>query len=337
MKPTVIVCAIEFSAAGSSAVARALALARWHEAELHVVHVGPHRRSGNSAFSTTASDDALSARLRAFVESVNGERIHVCTVVLHGDPVKTLLGYAHMISADLVVVGQNGRRGSYYWSTGAFAEEVAQGVQCPTIMVPSTATHDADADGSFSNIICGVDFSPTSDLAVHRALSLAQQSRGRLTLLHVLEGFPYESVYSGSRAFRLIEEYRARVERVRRELRARVPSEALNWCEVETEAVSGVPGEAIVAMALARRADLIVIGMAPRTMLQRIVMRSTVAAVLRHARCAVLTVPARPRASDVTSESMCVREDDNEPGTTLISSATLRGVRDMSTHSAEGG
>jgi nucleotide-binding universal stress UspA family protein len=204
-------------------------------------------------------------------------------------------------------------------------------------MVPSTTNQDADADGSFNNIICAVDFSPASDRAVRRALSLAQQSRGRVRLLHVLEGSPYESVYSGSRAFRLIAEYPARVERVRRELRSRVPSDALNWCEVDTEAVSGVPREAIVAMALARSADLIVIGVPPRTMLRRIVMGSTVAAVLRHARCAVLAVPARTRATDMRPESMPVREDENEPGTTLISPGTLRGIRDMSTHSAEGG
>ena len=57
--------------------------------------------------------------------------------------------------------------------------------------------------------------------------------------------------------------------------------------------------------------------------------------VLRHARCAVLTVPARTRATDIPWQSMPVREDENEPATALISPAPLKGVDDMSTRSAE--
>ena len=40
---------------------------------------------------------------------------------------------------------------------------------------------------------------------------LAQQSGGRLTVLHVLDRFPDETVYSGAPAFRLIDEYRSLV------------------------------------------------------------------------------------------------------------------------------
>jgi nucleotide-binding universal stress UspA family protein len=158
-----------------------------------------------------------------------------------------------------------------------------------------------------------------------------------VTLLHVLEGFPSESVYSGSRAFRLIEEYRALVGRTRSQLRSGVPADALNWCDVDTEVVSGIPREAIVAVAIARRADLIVVGVSPRTKLHRIVMGSTIAGVLRRTRCAVLTVPSRSSAAEVGSESISVCGDENEPATAVMSPATLSITHDMAIHTAEGG
>jgi hypothetical protein len=120
----------------------------------------------------------------------------------------------------------------------------------------------------------------------------------------VLEGFPYETVYSGSRAFQLIGEYRARVDQVKRQLRALVPADAFNWCEVETEVASGIPHDAIVAIARARQADLVVIGRPRRTRLDRITMVSTVSGVLRRARSPVLAVPETSDVTDVVSEAI---------------------------------
>ena len=108
---------------------------------------------------------------------------------------------------------------------------------------------NSTADTSFREILCATDFSPASIAALKQALVLAQQSGGRLTVLHVLDGFPYETVYSGSRAFRLIDEYRGLVAQVSRQLRNAIPQDALNWCDVQTRVVSGVPHRAILSTA----------------------------------------------------------------------------------------
>ena len=98
------------------------------------------------------------------------------------------------------------------------------------------------SDAPFAEILCPMDFSSASAVALNQALIFAQQSGARITLLHVLEGFPYETVYSGSRNFRLIDD-RARVEKISRELRDAVPPDVFNRCQVDTTVVSGVaPG-----------------------------------------------------------------------------------------------
>jgi nucleotide-binding universal stress UspA family protein len=306
---SLIVCPVDFSASGQAALTRALALAQWHKAELHVLHVRPGRARRNASGTTSANDPFL-GRLLKFISSSNPGGVAVTPVILTGDPTKTVAEYTRVKSADLVVVGQNGRLGSRFWSSGVLATDIARSVPSPTLTVSKEAVSGTDIGASFDNILCAIDFSAASLRALNQALTLSQQSGGRITLLHVLEGFPYESVYSGSRAFRLIGDYRARVDKVKRELRALVPPDALNWCEVETEVASGIPHDAIVATATARKAELVVIGRPRRTRLDRIVMASTVSGVLRRARCPVLAVPGPSDVTEVASKAIGARYDD---------------------------
>ena len=134
MDLSLIVCPVDFSASGEAALRRALALAQWHEAELHVLHVRPGRTRRN-ALGTTSADDPFLVRLAEFISSSNPEGFAVTPVVLTGDTVKAVAEYARVKSADLVVVGQNGRRGSRFWSSGVIATDVARAVASPTLTV----------------------------------------------------------------------------------------------------------------------------------------------------------------------------------------------------------
>lgn len=305
MNPMVIVCPIECSSADEASLAHALSLARWHGSELHVLHVRPGGRRSAGAGAPTGGDPDH-ARLADFVDARSAEGVRLTLTVLAGDPVRAVVEYARRTSADLIVVPQHGRRGSAYWSAGAFAMAVGRAVECPTIAVPGGAL-PPDADALFSNIVCAIDFSEASIRGLHQALTLAQQSAGRLTLLHVLDGFPYESVYSGARALRLIDELRARVERVNGELHLLVPPAARNWCEVDSETLSGVPHDAIRAVASARKASLIVMGLPRRPRLEQLVAGSTVKRVLRRMPCPVLVVPGPSAVSAGVSHPLTER------------------------------
>lgn len=323
MNLSVIVCPVEFSASGQAALRRALGLAQWHEAELHVLYVRPGRPRQNVS-GTTSADEPFLKRLVEFISSSNAEGVATTPVILAGDPVEAVAEYARVKSADLVIVGQNGRRGSRFWSSGVLATDIVRAVASPTLAVSKDAPVGTDVSVSFNNILCAIDFSAASLRALNKSLTLAQQSGGRITLLHVLEGFPYEAVYSGSRAFRLIGEYRARVDKVKRELRALVAADALNWCEVETKVVSGIPHDAILAMAKEQASDLVVIGRPQRTILDRIVMASTLSGVLRRARCPVLAVPGPSDRTEVAWKAIgAQRYDDDKTIVTSTLGATL--------------
>lgn len=302
-----IVCPVDLSPPDKSSLAQGLSLARWHDAELHVVHVRP------SGQNDVAGDvrGGERERISRFVEALKPDGANVVLAPLEGEPVAAIAEYARRMLADLVIVAQRGGRGSY-WSSATFAAAVGAAVPCPTIAVPQGNEAPADAEPLFRNVLCAVDFSQVSLAALDKALALAQESAGLLTLLHVLEGFPYETVYSGSRAFRVMHEYRARVRRVNRELHSLVPRDALNWCEAEAETVSGAPHEAILATAAKRRSDLIVMGLPRRRRLERLLAGSTAKKVLRRATSPVLLVPGSSPASATVFKRMDERTGEFE-------------------------
>jgi nucleotide-binding universal stress UspA family protein len=153
-----------------------------------------------------------------------------------------------------------------------------------------------EANAPFSSIVCPIDFSPASLSALPKAVAIARQSGGQLTLLHVLVNFPNEAAHSGTRAFGAIDQYRFRVERVNRRLRSLVSSEALGEAEIVAETMSGAAHNAILDAARERRADLIVMGQPPRRWFEDLVLGSTVKKVVDRAQCAVLLVPPAPAA-----------------------------------------
>ena len=189
-------------------------------------------------------------------------------------------------------MAKHGRPYGAYWRPGAYAADLARHVSCPTLAVPETQNGASQAEAPFNEILCPIDFSPASAAAMNDALVLAQQSGGRITLLHVLEGYRYETVYSGARAMRVVEDYHARIGKMSLELRRLVPPDAYNWCEIDATVVSGVPHRSILATAAEIGADLIVMGLPDRGAVNRVVMGSTTTPVLRRANCPVLVVPA---------------------------------------------
>lgn len=284
MNPNVIFCPIELSPSGKSALLHAAELARWYDAELLIAHV----RGGRAR--RQPSNEPSSPELSSFMDAIDMDGLRLSSVVLTGDPVRAVTEHAKLIGADLVVVPRHGRRFGAYWRPGVYARDLARVLPCPTLAVPDAGPREAK--GTFVNILCPTDFSAASAAALRQALVLAQQSGGTLTLLHVLDGFPNETPYSGGSAFRLIGEYRAQVDKVSREMRNAVPSDAFNWCHIDTVVVSGVAHRTIVATASELNTDLIVMGLPERSGIDRVIMASTATPVLRSAMCPVLMVRA---------------------------------------------
>jgi nucleotide-binding universal stress UspA family protein len=202
--------------------------------------------------------------------------------------VGTILSLAAESATDLVVLGTHGRSGFERLMLGSVTEKVVRKASCPVLTVPRRA-EGAPEHAPFGRILCGVDFSEASRRAVDYGLSLAQEAKARVTLLHVVEWLPDES-FSKYPQFDVDHFRRTLLTDARVKLEQLVPEDARNWCEPDTKLVCGKPYQEILRVASEERSDLIVLGVHGRGAIDRMLFGSTTQAIVRQAACPVLTI-----------------------------------------------
>jgi nucleotide-binding universal stress UspA family protein len=144
----------------------------------------------------------------------------------------------------------------------------------------------------YRRILCPVDFSAASDRALRYAVSLAEEAKAKLTVLHVLEWFPEQDIRE-HRHFDVPEYRRFLEEDARRRLAKAVPAEARAWCEPAELVGCGKAYREILRVAAEEKSDAIVMGVHGRGALDVLLFGSTANQVVRHATCPVLTVRGR--------------------------------------------
>jgi nucleotide-binding universal stress UspA family protein len=143
----------------------------------------------------------------------------------------------------------------------------------------------------WKRILCAIDFSPPSRVALLQAAELAAQHGAGLTVLHVRE------VPSARAQIAMLpsppEAYEAQTGELWRQLeRAGKDAELLAKAPVAVTMVEGTAVEEIVRAGREREVDLIVVGTHGRTGLRRAVLGSVAEGLVRRAPCSVLV--ARP-------------------------------------------
>lgn len=147
---------------------------------------------------------------------------------------------------------------------------------------------------TFQKILCAVDFSDASRVALRAAAELARASQGTLLLLHVWQPPMWTTDYG----IHLPSDALLEARRAEESQFAAWQAEArqLGAPEVVTRLARGVPWDEIVAAAHDDKAiDLIVIGTRGQTGLQRALIGSVAERVVRHAPCTVMVVSSRER------------------------------------------
>jgi nucleotide-binding universal stress UspA family protein len=135
----------------------------------------------------------------------------------------------------------------------------------------------------FQRILCAIDFSETSDLALKHAERLAAASGAEVVLLHAFD-LPGSYDYPG--------QTRPADPKLRERVEKLLPTSA----NVKFRHVlhAGLAGEVICWLAEDQKCDLIVMGTHGRTGLKHLIFGSVAEHVLQHARCPVLVVRKRP-------------------------------------------
>lgn len=277
-----ILLATDFSPESQNALQCALALARRYASKLFLTYVIPAEVStvggdtwpplmGMAQHNAEASMAQLEQRedRKSFPHEV---------ILRSGDTWESILQVVSNQDIDLVVMDTHGRGAINMLIMGSIAEKVIRHATCPVLAVgPHVGPLSLDR---FGHILYATDFSSGSMAALTYALSLAEQDRAELTMLHVIQSEAVSDSY-------LIEWKR----QDRESMRKLIPPGLDLAYTPEIEVEVGDPAEEILGLAETREAELIVMGSHTGTLSTHFPW-TTLHHVLQKAHCPVLTVRA---------------------------------------------
>lgn len=217
--------------------------------------------------------------------------IAIETRIATGIPSEEILTTARTEGVDFLILGTRGKTGLAHVLLGSTAERVIRVAPCPVLAVRAGEKGTAGKPEQFRQVEIGrilvpVDFSDCSLDAVEYAAIWAQQLKGELTLLHVLEPVSYGLDFTlgqSAERQRTKELIHGRLEQISSALRRA-------GVTVDHRLLGGYPADSVLEHARATRADLIAMGTHGRRGLSHVLMGSVAEAVLRQAPCPVLTV-----------------------------------------------
>jgi len=142
----------------------------------------------------------------------------------------------------------------------------------------------------FNHILVPIDGSDTSMLAVSKASGLALAFGSRITLIHVVDNYPFIGV-GADYALGQNEYLAAATSSANAALARGVAALAAEGLHSDQRVIDGhVVHEGIVDTAIAIGADLIVMGSHGRTGIEKLLLGSVTQRVLQDAKCPVLVV-----------------------------------------------
>ena len=300
-----ILCPTDFSDYSRRALDHAMAIARWYGSTvtaLHVVSSTPVVASYpgpvvlEPIVLTAISRAELLANVKTFIDAETVPGVPVEAVIRDGQAAAEIVAQAASMDADLLVIGTHGRSGFERLLLGSVTEKVLRKARCPVLTVPRRLP-DAMPAGAvlYKRILCPVDFSASSLHALKYATSLAQESDGQLTVLHVIS-HEFENAVDRANAVATEEAMtsgdfrREREEALRRRLNDTVSRVDTEYCTPDGLVTHGRPWSEILRIASERQSDLIVMGVQGRGAADLMFFGSTTQHVVREATCPVLTL-----------------------------------------------
>jgi nucleotide-binding universal stress UspA family protein len=277
---TLVIVAVDGGLETERTVEYAVGVARARAADLHAVRVAPR---GRALWTAPEREERVGARLAALAAWAASEGVPFRVVTLRGEAARAIPAYAQLTGASAMVVGR-AYGSSRLWRSVAVASRLSRYSPVPVIVVPPGL---ATPSRPLARIVAAVDFTVASAVALRTAGDLSRRHGASLTMLHARETARH-MVFSGGEAWRLVQRIPADAKAVAARLEWKAA--AVGSGHAEPVVVTGDPRRAIVDTAAESAADLIVMGVAPRSWMDDAASGSTLRGVLRRATVPVLVV-----------------------------------------------
>jgi nucleotide-binding universal stress UspA family protein len=328
---TRILFATDYSDCAARAQEYATSLALAWDAGLDVLHVleGSAWMPSNAAIVSSLEriHKDVTPQLDEIQKQIARNGVAATMRQVRGIPSEQINLTAKECGVDLVVLGAHGQVRLDSVLLGSTTEWVTKTAPCPVLAVRGVrggALRNPTAvqsPVSIQHILVPVDFSSPSLASLEYAIQFANRLGATLTLLHVLEPV-YHDLELGLGQIEQEPAKRTHWEAHLAELATLVKSFGLS---ADPVVCGGIPSDSILACALQRQCDLIVMGTHGRRDLSRRRFGSMAEAVLCQATCPVLTVRSpkfSPGHRRVISETaMAMRGEEHQSWTRVTSTS----------------
>ena len=298
-----VLMATDFSETSRRTLGYAVVLARVYNSELLLVHVltpkagrpvprPPVLRQFDAEMITAGR------QLKNLAADVHLEGSPPRRIVEEGLMWEAIDSVIDRENVDLLVLGDHGRGGLKKLILGSIAEELLRLAECPTLTVgPQVPTPAAEMTG-FRTILYVTNFGPASNAALPYAISLAENCRARLVLLHTMEPLSVLDIgpaaYGpGDYAAKELVDWRTRAqEESLRRLKGLIASDTKLASPPQYVVERAFQPDGILRTAAMHSAELIVMGL-PKSRSPRLASHmpgNLVHEVICQAKCPVLTV-----------------------------------------------
>jgi nucleotide-binding universal stress UspA family protein len=276
-----ILLATDFSPASDRALEYALSLARHYGSHLYVTHVIPAEGHPVIAQDSAAArgqkyrQEAKDA-MASLVRSGRLTNVSHNIVIEEGALWPTTQRLIEKYGVKLVVAGTRGMGTVQKFLLGSNSEQMFRHLSVPMLTVGPTAPSEPEFVSEFEHILFATDFGPGAKKEAAFALSLAEEHRSKLTVLHVLTGHQHTASLQR--------------DAILSQMRDLVPDTHSEHCLVDFRVVYGKPVEEILRVRQDTHAGLIVMGAKTRHGLAGHVPHTIAFEVVSAAPCPVLTV-----------------------------------------------
>ncbi len=293
-----IAVGVDFSATSHAALEQSLFMARFAEAELHIVHVINVFGSDPlvEVLRSAVNEEEVEKRLieesdelmRQFVDDVDFGEVRTRFIHTRAPNVaEALIDYVNEQNVDLLAVGSHGRGALQRLFLGSVATRLMQRSTHPLLIVKSSKAESIR--DPIDRILVPIDLSEISRSALREARAIASAYHAHMDILHVVEPYSLPVSLTGIKKIRdLVPTILTDVEN---ELRDLVASIEGSYVPHRIHVAEGSVVEAVQAASAQFNSDLIVMAKRHVTPLERVAFGSTIEKVTRTAEVPVYVVP----------------------------------------------
>ncbi len=276
-----ILLATDFSKSSEQMVENAIDVAKIFEAKLVPIHVLPHDIQNDKV--KTMVKTAAESQLEMIKEKIEKADVESAKPILRfGNHYDKIIQVANKEDVNLIIIGAGEKLKKDIFKLGTTAEKLVRRSDKPVLVVKMGSKFK-----NIKKIICPVDFSEESTLALNNSINIARRYNAKLTILGVLE--PNKLGFKG---LKLNWDEIDELKRVEFEKEMSSYLEDFNLVDVNWKSTikTGDPAKKILRTIQKRNSDLLVMGSSGKSNFHRMIMGSVTEKVIREVPCSFLTL-----------------------------------------------